>query len=235
MPPRLLRELACHVVPDNHVEVVVDLDVHLDVVDEVPVAGGLLVAVAGGGDGGLALHELGEVVVLHVPQRLHDILLAPAAQIVQIRLDPQQPLVQQHEVHELVGDALVLPVVVAVQEFEELGEEELDLFFADIVRLLLVLEIEPDVVLEQLRRQPHDVDHDRDDDDEGVEEDYYEQLEEKVSLFVMLQDEGDVYLVAQALPVEDGNGGDCEQQANGDVHRDEDAVLDFEHHFVEAL
>ena len=68
LDPDFLSEESLLVLFNEDVDVVVVLDVHLDVVEQVPVAHGLVIDSTQGWNRGLSLHKLGEVVVLDVSE-----------------------------------------------------------------------------------------------------------------------------------------------------------------------
>lgn len=95
--PLFLSEQTVPVVANYHINVVVVLYVHLDVVEDVPVANGFVVDISRRGNRRLSLHKLGKVVVLHISQGLVQVLDAPAAQVVQIGFYFKQFTVKHHQ------------------------------------------------------------------------------------------------------------------------------------------
>ena len=65
-----------------------------------------------------------------------------------------------HEIKERVRIALVLLMIVLVQEFDNLWHKEVSLLLTDVVNSLLVLILKFFLILKQLRRQTTNVNDD---------------------------------------------------------------------------
>lgn len=95
----LFSKIAFEVLLQNQIDIIVVLDVHLHLVEDVPVAHCLVVHICDGGNGCLPLHKLRQVVVLNVTKCAHQVFGAAAAEVVQVGLDLKQLTVKHHQAH----------------------------------------------------------------------------------------------------------------------------------------
>ena len=95
----LMSETTVVVVPEDHVEVVVNFDVHLDGVHHIEVASTLLDVSSRVRDRTLTRENLRHVVVLHVGQGFSVVFRSSAAQVVEVVDDLVHSSVHDHQIN----------------------------------------------------------------------------------------------------------------------------------------